>query len=221
MPPSGPPPRAPARQGTMEAVQGEEEPPPAYTSVVSGQSSDVRVDAGPNRMDFSGPPPLPDRLQPQGTSTGVAHHVTGVGEGYGRRPGGAGGWGSSNPFGDQFQSQSPQSTGSPSKGGASGKFDAPSGPPPGKSGFGSPPQHPSSSGGAGPSSRPPPPAQSSSASGPSNVDVSPTEVPMPGRPLLHNGMMLVYPKGHFCHKCESWRRPDQRSSIPAWSATEV
>jgi hypothetical protein len=43
-----------------------------------------------------------------------------------------------------------------------------------------------------------------SHAGPSGgqLDLSPTESPTPGRPLLYHGQMLVYPKGHFCAKCE-------------------
>jgi hypothetical protein len=32
----------------------------------------------------------------------------------------------------------------------------------------------------------------------------PTEVPTPGRPLLRDGKVLIYPKGHFCSKCERY-----------------
>ncbi|ORX38523.1 hypothetical protein BD324DRAFT_649886 [Kockovaella imperatae] len=203
-PPAGPPPpprhpigsstnRQAARQDSVDQAVLDEEPPPAYHSVVSGGASDAVLDAGPSRMDFSGPPPLPERLQAVGTGSGIAHHVTGVGEGYGRRPPHATGF--ESPFADQFQSSQGTSSYPVSE-----RFEAPAGPPPGKSSGGyagpsthssrppSPPSHPSSSGGAGSSSRP-------------GSDLTPTDVPTPGRPLLHNGMMLVYPKGHFCTKC--------------------
>lgn len=32
--------------------------------------------------------------------------------------------------------------------------------------------------------------------------LTPTEVPTPGRPLLRDGKFLVYKPGVFCHKCE-------------------
>jgi hypothetical protein len=44
-------------------------------------------------------------------------------------------------------------------------------------------------------------AQAGSSSGSSGQDTSPSEVPTPGRPLLHHGQLLVYPKNHFCAKC--------------------
>lgn len=31
---------------------------------------------------------------------------------------------------------------------------------------------------------------------------TPTEIPIPGRPLLRDGQFLVYKPGVFCHKCE-------------------
>ncbi|KAH8824725.1 hypothetical protein DL96DRAFT_1614851 [Flagelloscypha sp. PMI_526] len=34
-------------------------------------------------------------------------------------------------------------------------------------------------------------------------DGRPTTTPVPGHPLLHNGKMLVYPKSHFCQKCQN------------------
>ena len=200
-PPAGPPPRAacgsaPARQDSLDGAI-DDEPPPAYASI-AGPQGDTVIDTGPNRMNFSGPPPLPDRLQGVPTGSGLPHHVTGVGEGYGRRPGGG-----NSPFGDQFQSphntggympfQPNSSPGPGPNGSGNGLFSAPPGPPPGKSdgnAYSGSPQSPS----AGPSR--PPPRQSGSS-----VDVSPTEVPTPGRPLLHNGQMLVYPKNFFCQKC--------------------
>ena len=42
--------------------------------------------------------------------------------------------------------------------------------------------------------RPPPPL-------PSRPDSTPTTVPTPGRPLLHRGCILVYPKDFWCQKC--------------------
>lgn len=171
-PPAGPPPSTsnPQRQETHDDLDIPDEPPPAYSSVPS-TSQETSLASGPARPDFSGPPPMPDRLE---------NSITGVGTGYGPRIPGVtpqptgGSFQSNNPFGDH--SAPPQH---PSR---TGSFAPPPGPPPGS---GSPaPSH------AGPS-RPPPP-----------VDMSPTEVPTPGRPLLRKGQLLVYPKGHFCHKCE-------------------
>ncbi|WWD19097.1 hypothetical protein CI109_103555 [Kwoniella shandongensis] len=187
-PPSGPPP--PTATGSTASAAAPQptddnpfDPPPAYTpsAAVAGEMS---VAAGPSRMDFSGPPPMPDRLQ---------HNITGVGVGYGpthhgSQPQQTGGWGSSI---------SSQSTG----------FSQPNSgfhPPP-------PPRHPSTYNSTPPNaktdtpssnyadagpSRPPPPPQTN---GP--IDLSPTEVPTPGRPLLYKGQLLVYPKGFFCYKC--------------------
>ncbi|WVF72825.1 hypothetical protein IAT40_007643 [Kwoniella sp. CBS 6097] len=200
------------------------DPPPAYTptaataSTGAGPSSssthpaaghgETTLETGPSRMDFSGPPPLPDRLQ---------NNITGVGEGYGRRPEHALG---SRPTGGSTHSAwgvNPQHTGTNVNAGDNGWR-----PPP-------PPQHPSGSastfsGYSAPSGPPPPSSsggngkdnpfadanatQSSSGAGPSRPspsqqqqDTSPTEAPTPGRPLLHRGQLLVYPKGHWCHKC--------------------
>lgn len=35
----------------------------------------------------------------------------------------------------------------------------------------------------------------------------PTTTPVPGRPLLHDGQLLVYPKGHQCEKCTFLTHP--------------
>lgn len=166
-----------------------DEPPPAYSSVAGAQGH-TTVDAGPARMDFSGPPPIPDRLQPQHTTQSyqaspVEAHITGVGYGYG--PG-------------RHGSFTPNDTA-----GTTGRYE----PPP------MPPRHPSVAGRAyKPPSSPMGTAPSSSGffgggggggAGPSRPaparDTSPTEVPTPGRPFLRNGMLLVYPKNHYCQKC--------------------
>jgi hypothetical protein len=44
------------------------------------------------------------------------------------------------------------------------------------------------------------PSTSTAARSPPN-DRGPTTVPTPGRPLLCEGNLLVYPRGHFCEKC--------------------
>lgn len=36
---------------------------------------------------------------------------------------------------------------------------------------------------------------------PEHEDMSPTTTPVPGRPLLRDGKLLVYPGGHTCDKC--------------------
>jgi len=36
---------------------------------------------------------------------------------------------------------------------------------------------------------------------PEHEDISPTTTPVPGRPLLRDGKLLVYPGGHTCEKC--------------------
>ncbi|KAK4684992.1 hypothetical protein P7C73_g5169, partial [Tremellales sp. Uapishka_1] len=47
-----------------------EEPPPAYTPVANPSQHEVTVSAGPSRMDFSGPPPAPDRQAVQQQNNG-------------------------------------------------------------------------------------------------------------------------------------------------------
>ncbi|WVQ82301.1 hypothetical protein IAT38_004429 [Cryptococcus sp. DSM 104549] len=155
------------------------DPPPAYTPSAS-MAGATTVDAGPSRMDFSGPPPMPDRMQSQ--PTGMAQNVTGVGVGFGHGgghhvpPQSTGGWGAPAP--PSQQAMSPVGTGYQ--------------PPP------LPPRHPSTAGtGAGASGG----AGPSSSNGGAAQDLSPTEVPTPGRPLLYKGQLLVYPKGFWCHKC--------------------
>lgn len=215
-PPAGPPPSRQPHNTSQPPAMPErrnsndldipDEPPPAYTSVaVQGDST---VDAGPSRMDFSGPPPMPDRLQTNITGVGIGYGARIPGQGISSQQTGSGSYlspqgtggsalGSNNPFGDHNRPPPPPSHPSRTESG----FSAPSGPPPGKPNVGEttyrPPADPPAGGGssqaAGPS-RPPPP-----------VDLSPTEVPTPGRPLLRHGQMLVYPKGFFCQKCESGR----------------
>ncbi|KAK8854759.1 hypothetical protein IAR55_003498 [Kwoniella newhampshirensis] len=212
-PPTGQPPSTattanpPASQPTDDDPF---DPPPAYTpsAAVSGETT---VDAGPSRMDFSGPPPLPDRLQ---------QNITGVGIGYGpthhHTSSNGGGWGV----------VSPQPTGSGfASGGGGGNYHPPL----------PPPRHPStvayngngnrSGNGNGNPFNPPPgppptnnktdtssssfepdvhdagPSRPSAPSSSQVIDLSPTEMPTPGRPLLYRGQLLVYPKGFFCHKC--------------------
>ncbi|TXT08617.1 hypothetical protein VHUM_02745 [Vanrija humicola] len=159
---SGPPPlpasRPPARrQDSIEAAIPDEAPP-AYSEV--GASGDAVLDHGPSRMDFSGPPPLPDRLTQTPTGGMV---LPGVGVGYG-------------PVSSQASPVSPVS-----------------------SGYAPPPAPPPSHG--------PPPPQQNRHSAPQqqeeDEDPSPTEAPVPGRPLLRNGQLLVYPKGHHCSKCQN------------------
>lgn len=165
-----------------------DEPPPAYSSAPS-QGGDQTVQAGPARMDFSGPPPIPDRFQnqiqtqPQNqgnyyhNQTQMEQQITGVGYGY--RP-------------EAGQPRlSAHYTGS-----SAGGFAPPPNAPPGKSDtYGDKPMSSqqtgsSMAGGAGPSRQAPP-------------DLSPTEIATPGRPLLRKGQLLVYPKNHFCSKCTS------------------
>lgn len=75
----------PAAQPDTMDVSIPDEPPPAYSSGPSHQGEQT-VQAGPARMDFSGPPPLPDRFQnydrPQ-----IEQQITGVGFGYRPEPG--------------------------------------------------------------------------------------------------------------------------------------
>lgn len=75
-----------------------------------------------------------------------------------------------------------------------GGFASPSGPPT------MPPRHPSEQ--KFPSSPSGPPHQQAGGSSSQAQDRTPTQVPTPGRPLLRNGQLLVYPKGFMCHKCE-------------------
>lgn len=141
----------PRRSGSLDPVIPDD-PPPAYEAATG--SGEVTVASGPNRMDFSGPPPMPEGLQTTATGGQV---LPGVGVGYGptdHGPMNHGQWGAP---------PAPQQTGN--------GFAPPSGPPP---------------------------------SNPSTPqDHSPSEHPVPGRPLLHRGQLLVYPKGHYCHKCQN------------------
>lgn len=103
-------------------------------------------------MDFSGPPPLPDRFQHLQPTPSGGSPIPGVGVGYGYH----------NPN-QNYQ------------------------PPP-------PPQHQSAS----PLHTNPRPPQH-----PPPQDNTPTTTPTPGRPLLHNNKLLVYPRSHWCHKCQN------------------
>lgn len=159
--------QAPHHQTTADPFQSDipDEAPPAYTPAVA--SGDAHLAAGPNRMDFSGPPPMSQSAAPNR----LENQITGVGVGYGPRRDHAGG----------------------------GGFGSPSGPPPAPT---MPPKHPTQNYAQSPSgghSRPPLPM--AGGAGPSSQDVTPTEVATPGRPLLRNGQLLVYPKGFMCHKC--------------------
>ncbi|WVR07504.1 hypothetical protein IAU60_004546 [Kwoniella sp. DSM 27419] len=197
--PAGPPPgRTSAAVPEPEGNDADPfDPPPAYTpSAAQGSASgETTLAVGPAHMDFSGPPPMPDRLQ---------QNITGVGVGYGARHQGAlsptlTGHSSQGGFGVPVGMNTHATGGSASGSGAGYR------PPP-------PPQHPSQSGlghepsSSGKDTKGAPPA-SPSAAGPSRPpppqaqDTSPTTVPTPGRPLLHRGQLLVYPKGHWCPKC--------------------
>ena len=110
------------------------------------------------------------------TGGGIEQNITGVGMGYGRRP--------HTPAVSHHNEQQGW-TGAPINSG---------GLPPSSTNTNTSRLYPSSStkgsSSAPGSSRPPPPN-----------DLTPTESPTPGRPLLNHGMMLVYPKDHFCSKC--------------------
>lgn len=167
---------ASSQPDTMD-VSIPDEPPPAYSSAPS-KGGEQSVQAGPVRMDFSGPPPIPDRFQSQSQSQNnynqsqMEQQITGVGYGYRPEPG--------------QPRLSAHYTGS-----SAGGFAPPPNSPPGKSDtYGEKPMNTQPTGGAGPS-RPPVP------------DLSPTEIATPGRPLLRKGQLLVYPKNHFCSKCTS------------------
>lgn len=154
-----------------------DDPPPAYTPS-AGPQGDTVVQAGPSRMDFSGPPPLPDRYPSHHIPGPVEAQITGVGMGYGRR--------------DHTHNGE----------GVQEVYASPTGPPPRKTQTGqgvgdlfADQAGSSSTGGAGPS-RP--------------ADVSPTDVATPGRPLLRNGQLLVYPKAYNCQKCEPPEPPVEK-----------
>lgn len=163
-----------------------DEAPPAYELV----SGDQTIQSGPQRMDFSGPPPLPDRFQaPAGapppqhlsqTPTG-GQNIPGVGFGYG---------GSSGGHGTGQWAPPPSHP-------ATAAYRPPPGPP--QNSFSPPPASPSSS-----APPPPPPNRPGSSTSVSSVqDTTPTEAPVPGRPLLNKGQLLVYPKGYWCGKCNN------------------
>lgn len=199
------PPQQPDRSDSLDAAIPDE-PPPAYTPA-AGAQGDTHLDAGPGRVDFSGPPPMPDRLQPPpaqhtgGSWNGGGHspgpssieaNITGVGVGYGRRP--------EHELGVQHTEWSNMDLG-PNYGPTGHPAGSPYAPRP------APPQHPSRTNGQlypSPSGLPPTPS-SSRPNRPNGttqqVDSTPTETPTPGRPLLHHGQLLIYPKGHWCSKC--------------------
>jgi hypothetical protein len=77
-------------------------------------------------------------------------------------------------------------------------FSPPSGPPPGSRY--SPPPHPPLP--SRPIDTPPQRPSSTTSSAGSVDDGRPTHTPVPGRPLLRNGEILVYPSGYECPKCE-------------------
>lgn len=208
-PPTGPPPTsAPAlpRRNSND-LDIPDEAPPAYTPSAA-QAGSTTVDAGPSRMDFSGPPPIPERL---------TNNITGVGVGYGPRVSGesaqptgassSSGTASNNPFGDH--NRPPQH---PSKTDSSSSFAPPPHPPPTR------PHHTSQSSYGG--------GNATGSSSQPSVDTSPTDVPTPGRPLLRKGQMLVYPKNHFCSKCtRRFRRMNcvltQQATIPVIKPTTL
>ncbi len=175
-PPGAPPSRVTPRSDSLSTDALPDEPPPPPYTPAAGPQGDTSVQAGPSHVDFSGP--APRRLE---------QNITGVGVGYGRRP---------DPPAQAWSSSSAQHTG---RGGWGGLSPHDTGAVGSHGSMQPPPTHPSrletsqpTKGGpssAG-SSRPPPPN-----------DVTPTEAPTPGRPLLHHGMMLIYPQGYFCSKC--------------------
>ncbi|KAL1406300.1 hypothetical protein Q8F55_007996 [Vanrija albida] len=169
---SGPPPLpasrpSPRRQDSLDNIP--DDAPPAYSEV--GASGDALIDHGPSRMDFSGPPPLPDRLTQ--TATG-GQGIPGVGVGYG-----------------------PVSPATSSPISPVGGYAAPPLPPPSHGG----PPNSQGNGYASPSGPPPQHDRNSAPAEPE--DPTPTEAPVPGRPLLRAGQLLVYPKGHWCSKCQN------------------
>lgn len=180
--------RPPTSSNDQLNVEVPDDAPPPY----SVASQDQTVQAGPQRMDFSGPPPLPDRYRaphgppPQGpppmsqTPTG-GQSIPGVGMGYGPT-GGAGGGG-----GGGWTSPQPPPTHP-----ASMAYRPPPGAPSPQ--FTPPPQQFSP-----PPSRPPPPPPNRPGS--QAQVTTPTQTPTPGRPLLHKGQLLVYPKSYYCGKC--------------------
>ncbi|GMK53598.1 hypothetical protein CspeluHIS016_0101840 [Cutaneotrichosporon spelunceum] len=151
-PPPGPPPR-PSQDPFNDDVP--DDPPPAYEAI----SGDSTVAAGPRRMDFSGPPPLPDRSERLNPHSTGGYSIPGVGVGYNPSH--------SSPVGQSYSSPTRHT------------------PPPGAPPPPIPPRHPNTS---NPSSQ---------------AAFKPTESPVPGHALLHNGNLLVYPKGYWCHKCHN------------------
>lgn len=133
---------------------------------------DAHLAAGPSRMDFSGPPPMSHPAPPPPRHQAQQLESQITGVGVG--------YGPRRDQGSGF--------------GGGGGLASPSGPPP------MPPRHASEQ--KFPSS--PSGSQYQQAGGPSiqAQDRTPTQVPTPGRPLLRNGQLLVYPKGFMCHKCE-------------------
>lgn len=158
-PPSGP---HPQRAASLADDEMPDEPPPAYTPA-AGQG-DTSVQAGPSHLDLAHqPPPNQGRLE---------QDITGVGVGYGLRPG-AGSHTQSGTWGGGPMSLQVTGVGM-------------GGPPP-------PPTHPSRTDGVSHHAGPSRPGRGSG--------LTPTETPTSGRPLLSHGQMLVFPRGYFCQKC--------------------
>lgn len=88
------------------------------------------------------------------------------------------------------------------------KEPIPSDPPPAYSPAPETPFNPSL---AGPSTAPRPPLNTRPSARPEQL--TPTEIPTPGRPLLRDGQFLVYKSGVFCHKCQSGRRSKPASKL--------
>jgi hypothetical protein len=172
-PPSAPdvPPNRPRRDSDSFDPPLPADAPPSYDSAMA--SGDLRVASGPTRMDFSGPPPMPDmHMRPTGTGGSV---LPGVGVGYERRQGGA------YPPPPMPPPHHPNGAGSHYPGAhAAAAY-----------GNGHQ-QHTGSHALVRPINTHP---------NPTPQDRTPTEAPTPGRPLLRAGQLLVYPRGHYCSKC--------------------
>lgn len=190
-----------------------EELPPAYTPTPNSNQGEETIEYGPTRP-FQNPPPPPRQTPPQqpitAQSTGwsnaqnsnrplrsllqqitgsLTDHINGSSYGtypntvaYRPSPPPQAGWTPQSPAPPPLPPRPSLSPASPTSDFARDFYAA--GP------------------GEGTSEYPPPPGPPPAGPPPdSDDDGRPTKTPTPGRPLLNNGRLLVYPPGYECYKC--------------------
>lgn len=182
-PPPGPPPLPSTSRPSTSPPAPPVDPPPAYTP--SSQNQESTVDVGPRYSPFATQAPM--EPQRTGWSEGGGNPGGFLEPGDpGYRPLGGGGGGG---FPGGHNSLRP----------SQGFHHTPQPP--------LPPRHPSASSGHSynPSPHPPPHHTPSS-----QLDPTPSSVPIIGRPFLNHGQTLVYPPAFTCWKCQNtgWKDND-------------